>query len=142
MRTTVITLIGALAVGAALTGGALFAASGRADLRIRCSFAHRPSVTKDVRFGPVIQLSNSRRTVRGRAGAFAFRATIGPGPGEPGALSIRVQSRSSGKPVASGLYQFLEPGPSNQFNGGHGFTGLVYAYLASGAELQYFCRAL
>jgi hypothetical protein len=101
MRATVKALIGALAVGAALTCG-----------------------------------------VRGRAGAFAFRATIGAGPGEPGVLSIRVQSRSGGKPVASGLYQFLESGPSNQFNGRHGFTGLVYAYLTSGAELQYFCRAL
>jgi hypothetical protein len=45
--------------------------------------------------------------------------------------------------LESGLWcQFLESGPSNQFNGGNGFTGLVYAYLTSGAELQYFCRAL
>jgi hypothetical protein len=139
MRTTLIGLVGALAVGAAVTSGALF---GKADPRIRCTFAHRPSVTKETRLGPVVQLSNSRRTVRGRAGAFAFRATIGAESGEPGALSIRVQSRSTGKPVASGLYQFLEAGPSNQFDGGHGFTGLVYAYLPSGAELQYFCRAL
>jgi hypothetical protein len=41
------------------------------------------------------------------------------------------------------LYQLPEDsGPTNQFVGGHGFTGLNYAYdPVSGAELQYWCEA-
>ena len=43
----------------------------------------------------------------------------------------------------SQLYQLpLESGPSNQFVGGHGFTGLNYSYHPdSAAELQFWCEA-
>ena len=41
------------------------------------------------------------------------------------------------------LYQLpLDSGPSNQFVGGHGFTGLNYSYHPdSSAELQFWCEA-
>ena len=43
----------------------------------------------------------------------------------------------------SQLYQLpLDSGPSNQFVGGHGFTGLNYSYHPdSSAELQFWCEA-
>jgi hypothetical protein len=114
------------------------------NLQIECRTAHRPTVTTAPRPGPVIRLSAVRRAVTARAGQFALRTTVGVEPGErdPSALSFRVWGRRTGKPVASTLHQFSGPRPSNQFAGGHGFTGLVYAYLPSGAELQYYCRAM
>lgn len=116
-------------------------ARGDAALRIRCEMFHRPAVTMAVRRGPRFELSDSHPAVTGPAGAFGFRATIGDEPGSKHeAISVRIWGRRSGKPVASTLHQFGPAGPSNQFGGGHGFTGLVYAYLPSGAELQYYCR--
>jgi hypothetical protein len=137
--------LSALAIAAtgtvALGGGA--AESGQvSSLRIDCRFAHRPSVTVDVRPGPRIVLSSNRRRVGAFVGPFAVNATTGAMLGsEPGALSVRVSGRGSRKPVASTLHQFRADRPVNQFAGGHGFTGLVYAYLPRGAELQYYCRA-
>jgi hypothetical protein len=132
------------AVGVALGVSSLRASSHQPSIQIECRFFHRPEVTKDVRRGPVVALSSRRRDASGRAGPFGFRITTGVGPrqGEPDDLSVRVWSRRSGRPVTSAIYQFGGRQPANQFGGGHGFTGLVYAYLATGAELQYFCRAL
>lgn len=134
--------LGTAAVG--LVGSSAVIASPEGAVRIECRMFHRPAVTKVVRDGPVFRLSAARRIATGRAGQFRFRATAGAEPpgGDPRALSIRVWGRRSGRPVASTLHQFGPAGPSNQFAGGHGFTGLVYAYLPSGAELQYYCRAI
>ena len=130
-------LVGCAAI--ALAGSSAVASSEQVG-RIDCTTAHRPSVTNSIRLGPVVRLSAARRARTVRLGQFALRATTGSEPAQvPSGLSIRVWGRRSGKPVASAVYQFRPEGPSNQFSGGHGFTGLVYAYLSSGAELQYYC---
>jgi hypothetical protein len=63
--------------------------------------------------------------------------------GEALALSLRTTTTDSSAQVASTLYQFsASQPPRNQFAGGHGFTGLVYAFHpTTRAELQYWCRA-
>ena len=45
--------------------------------------------------------------------------------------------------LVSHLFQLPpDAGPTDQFVGGHGFTGLTSAYdPVSGAELQYWCEA-
>lgn len=57
------------------------------------------------------------------------------------ALRLWVTQTAEPEPLVSHLYQLPEDGwPVNQFVGGHGFTGLMYAYdPVSGAELQYWC---
>jgi hypothetical protein len=126
-----------------LAGGAAADARG-SSFQIQCQLYQRASVTHDPRKGPVFRLSAQRHTVSGRTGAFGFRATAGTEPGQisPAGLSMRVWSSRTGKPVLGTLHQFRSGGPRNEFAGGHGFTGLVYAYLPGGDELQYFCRVL
>jgi hypothetical protein len=57
-------------------------------------------------------------------------------------LQIAVSDSKSGRQLASYLYQFQSDKlPVNQFQGGHGFTGLAYVYHPeSPSELQFFCR--
>jgi hypothetical protein len=58
-------------------------------------------------------------------------------------LRLWVTGNDSGMELFRQLYQLpLDSGPTDQFIGGHGFTGLNYAYHPqSGAELQYWCTA-
>jgi hypothetical protein len=139
-------LLAAILLASTVVGlsGSSAVASRVGTWRIECRLAHRPTVTTGPRPGPVIQLSAPHSAATVRAGLFGLRATAGiePGESDPSGLSIRVWGRRTGKPVASTLHQFGRAGPSNQFTGGHGFTGLVYAYLPSGAELQYYCRSI
>jgi hypothetical protein len=140
MRRALVAVAGIAAAGALLAGGSRSAAS----VRIECHFGHRGSVTKRLETGPILRLSIRRRTVTARVGQFGVRLTTSPSfdAGEPESLSVRIWSRRDGKAATSGLYQFGPRRPLNQFDGGHGFTGLVYAYLPTGAELQYFCRSV
>jgi hypothetical protein len=57
-------------------------------------------------------------------------------------LQIVVSDAKSGRQMASYLYQFQSDKlPVNQFQGGHGFTGLAYVYHPeSPSELQFFCK--
>ena len=139
-------LLAAVLLASTVVGlsGSSAVASRVGTWRIECRLAHRPTVTTAPRPGPVIRLSAPHSAATVRAGLFGLRATAGiePGESDPSGLSIRVWGRRTGKPVASTLHQFGRAGPSNQFTGGHGFTGLVYAYLPSGAELQYYCRSI
>lgn len=109
-------------------------------VRIECDLFHRPAVTRNVRTGPIVRLSKQRATARVKAGAFTFVAKLfaEPGYGEPTSLSLRISRRTTGKAVAAALYQRF----FKDDHLGHGFTGLLYAYTPSGAELQYFCRLL
>ncbi len=59
------------------------------------------------------------------------------------ALRLWVTPTGEQGVIVSQLFQLaVDSGPDNQFVGGHGFTGLSYAYdPVSGAELQYWCEA-
>jgi hypothetical protein len=57
------------------------------------------------------------------------------------ALRLWVTEAGGNVELLSQLYQLAQDsGPQNQFVGGHGFTGLNYAYHpTTGAELQFWC---
>ena len=61
--------------------------------------------------------------------------------GEGRFLKVSVSSIEDDREVTSQLYQLSKTGPpQNEFHGGHGFTGLSYAYHpTSPSELQYWC---
>jgi hypothetical protein len=53
-------------------------------------------------------------------------------------LKLTVSDTKTGQEIYGGLYQ-IQPGLKNQFNGGHGFTGLSYIeHPTSDAQLQTF----
>ncbi len=60
------------------------------------------------------------------------------------ALRLWVTPTAEEEVIVSQLFQLpQDAAPVNQFVGGHGFTGLTYAYdPVSGAELQYWCEAI
>ena len=110
---------------------------------ITCHAAYRSSA------GPIeretlLSLDKSGMSSDTTFSDMALQALYSRGEGEGGrALALRVTTVESELLIASQLYQFA-PGiaPQNEFIGGHGFTGLNYAYHpASGAELQYWCTA-
>lgn len=113
------------------------------DEAIMCHAAYRSSA------GPIeretaLYLEESGMSSDTAFSDMALQALYSRGEGEGGrALALRVTTVESEQLIASQLYQFA-PGiePQNDFVGGHGFTGLNYAYHpASGAELQYWCTA-
>jgi hypothetical protein len=57
-------------------------------------------------------------------------------------LQIIISDTTSGRQLVSNLYQFQNNlVPTNEFSGGHGFTGLSYVYHPQKpSEIQYFCR--
>jgi hypothetical protein len=59
------------------------------------------------------------------------------------ALRLWVTRTAEAGEIVAQLFQLPDDaGPRDQFVGGHGFTGLTYAYdPVSGAELQYWCEA-
>jgi hypothetical protein len=67
--------------------------------------------------------------------------TAGRADGER-ALRLWVTPTGEDRELMVQLFQFAEDdGPTDQFVGGHGFTGLTYAFdPVSGAELQYWCE--
>ena len=55
---------------------------------------------------------------------------------------VDVTDRGTREIVTRGLYQLRRDAlPPDSFEGGHGFTGLLYSYHPSGAELQHICAA-
>ena len=69
-----------------------------------------------------------------------FSAQYQDDPFEGRSLFIAVTAVDSNQQLTGQLYQMdRQQGTRNQFQGGHGFTGLAYVYHPSSAELQYFC---
>jgi hypothetical protein len=134
--------VSATAIAAiAITPGSLAGSpAGPQATRIECQLFHRVAVTREVRTGPIIRVSSQRPTARVQAGAFTFLAKLLAEPGylqQPSALSIRISRRTTGKVIAAALYGHFKNDRAD-----HGFTGLLYTYTPSGAELQHFFRLL
>ena len=114
-----------------------------AEYSIMCRAFARPDVetstmqARTVRFGP----EGGSRSVT--LGDFRFRAQFVSDDFEGKALDVYVHPKDGRDPIAHGKYQFDDADPpANQFVGGHGFTGLIYAmHPETGAELQYFCKS-
>ena len=116
---------------------------GRASA-ILCSTAYRASVTE-----PLTQSEHLRIEDEDSVDSMAYvqlelhaRYSTGRTDNER-ALRLWVTPSGEDGEIVSQLFQLPpDSGPTNQFVGGHGFTGLNYAYdSASGAELQYWCEA-
>ena len=114
---------------------------GSAALDIECQAFYRPSVGQAPDDGTVISLGAHGDSGTADYPDMAFDAYLNDDPGEGPALVISVTARDSGGQILRQLYQIdRAKGLHDQFVGGHGFTGLVYAYHpTSGAELQFFC---
>jgi hypothetical protein len=131
-------VIAALGLASCSGTGESNAGGAALGFSIECSVFHRATPTSRLR-GKRVRLPGQNRQADVRAGPFGFSATFQLDPGEPATLSLEVLDRARKQTLARGLYQFRPSHPANQFRGGHGFTGLVYTYLPSGAELQHFC---
>lgn len=114
------------------------------DIKVSCRAFTRPSVEtsiqerKTIRSGPV----GDDQSVS--IGDFRFRNLFSSDEFEGTSLVVYVYPQGQKKAITHSLYQFdSSKPPSNQFPGGHGFTGLIYVnHPDLGAELQFFCKAL
>ena len=111
-------------------------------LAVECHTAYRPSVTARIELEQTLNLSSTENTKSVDLGDLRFEAIYFDGEfsGEGRFLKVSVSSIEDDREVTSQLYQLskTEP-PQNEFHGGHGFTGLSYAYYpTSPSELQYW----
>lgn len=118
-------------------------ASEVVPLTVECHTAYRPSVTVGITLEQTLELSSTEDTKSVDLGDLRFGAIYFDGEfsGEGRFLKVTVFSIEDDREVTSQLYQLskTEP-PQNEFHGGHGFTGLSYAYHpTSPSELQYWC---
>ena len=111
--------------------------------KIVCHAAYRASVTVPIEREETITFTDSDAQQSISFADLDWHAQYGTGEldGER-ALLLWVTAAGQSDRLLSQLYQLpLESGPQNQFRGGHGFTGLNYAYHpASPAELQFWCE--
>ena len=113
-------------------------------LSVECSISHREQDSSTFST-EVLTLSSAAPEASADLGDLRFEGTYfsGEGSGEGRSLRVSVLEGESGAELASQLYQMskTEP-PKNEFIGGHGFTGLAYAFHpTSRTELQYWCVA-
>ena len=108
-----------------------------------CQVFYRPSVTESLDEGTTIILATDGDDRDIQFDDLVFNARYSDDEYEGRSLVTTVYASDTGAEVVRQLYQLdLQEGLSNQFLGGHGFTGLSYVYHpVSGAELQYFCEA-
>lgn len=111
---------------------------------IACHTAYRVSVTQ-----PLTEVDTLRVGAADASQSMPYiyltlhaEYTAGTLDGER-SLRLWVTPTADDEVLVQHLYQLpSDSGPTNQFEGGHGFTGLTYAYdPTSGAELQYWCEA-
>lgn len=137
------TLIGALLV--ATLGVGLSACAGSTTTRadsIVCSTAYRVSQSEPLTGVDTMTFQDEDSTQSmpyiylELHGAY----TTGRADGER-ALRLWVTPTGQEQVLVTQLFQLGTDGPTDQFVGDHGFTGLTYAYdPVSGAELQYWCQ--
>jgi hypothetical protein len=136
-RSTVLAIMLTSLVAACSSGG-----DGRAET-IVCTTAYRVSVTE-----PLTEEDQLRFEDEDSVQSLPYiylelhgEYTAGRQDNER-ALRLWVTPTGTQDVIVSHLFQLSQDsGPTNQFVGGHGFTGLNYAYdPVSGAELQYWCE--
>lgn len=109
-----------------------------------CYYAYRPSVTVGISSEGSVSIPDydiaEFAGPQGNDLVFHAQYWSGADDGER-ALRLWVTAADIDEPLTSQLYQLpQDSGPTDQFAGGHGFTGLNYVYHPdSGAELQFWC---
>jgi hypothetical protein len=114
---------------------------GAAPLDIECQTFYRPSVEQEPGNGTAIRVGSRDDSGRADYTDMVFDVQLNKDPGEGASLVLTGTAGGSGSLILRELYQIDQAqGLQNQFVGGHGFTGLVYAYHPTlPAELQFFC---
>jgi hypothetical protein len=132
--------IAACAVGCSTPGAAGGSSTG--DIAIECQVFYRPSPGESFQEA-AISLGPENATRSEVFDGMVFTGSFFEGPGEGPSLSLAISDPVTEDEMARQLYQIDQSkGLTNQFIGGHGFTGLVYIFHpGSPAELQYFCSA-
>lgn len=111
---------------------------------ITCSTAYRVSTAEELTGTDTVTFLDEQSTQSIPYIYLEFHAEYRPGVDDnERALRVWVTPTASDQILVTHLYQLsVDEGPVDQFVGGHGFTGLNYAYdPVSGAELQYWCEA-
>jgi hypothetical protein len=141
-RTTSPALLATLAAVLALVTACAASSPRASDLSIECQVFYRPAPDKQfsetiVTLGP----GNASRSLSYDRLEITVQLTDDLGEGT--SLSIAVTDLEAGGEIGRQLYQIdRAKGLTNQFVGGHGFTGLHYVHQpGSTGELQYFCLA-
>jgi hypothetical protein len=115
----------------------------RADL-ITCTVAYRASTSQPIEHEESLALIDSDAEQSVAFNDLVFHAAYRTGEADnERSLRLWVTDVNDSTIYQSQLYQ-LDPvaGPQNQFQGGHGFTGLNYSYHpTSQAEMQFWCEA-
>ena len=112
------------------------------EFSITCRAFARPDVETSTMQARTVKLGPQGGDRSVTLGDFRLRARFVSDEFEGKALDVYVYPKGERDPITQGKYQFddLDP-PANQFIGGHGFTGLIYAmHPETDAELQYFCK--
>jgi len=109
--------------------------------RVRCTFfarvGEREPFVDDEQVVEVSVGTTKALTVGG------LTLELGYTSGDTEGASVHFNVRDDETPVMSALYQLRDRRlPSNQFVGGHGFTGLIYLHGREGANHQVFCETL
>ena len=112
-------------------------------ISIECQTFYRSSLAEAPSEGKTITLTTSNALEAIEFDNMVFTAEYHDDQFEGRSLVLSVTATDSSDQVIRQLYQIDgEMGLTNQFLGGHGFTGLGYVYHpTSPAELQYFCQA-
>lgn len=111
---------------------------------ISCNTAYRVSMSEELTGTDTIGFADEQSTQSIPYTYLEFHAEYRPGLDDyERVLRVWVTPTATEQLLSVQLYQLaVDEGPTNQFVGGHGFTGLNYVYdPVSGAELQYWCEA-
>jgi hypothetical protein len=112
-------------------------------LTVECTTAYRDEAREPLST-EVMTLSAAVTEAEIELGTLTFSAIYFSGElsGEGRFLKVSLTT-PDGEPLSEHIYQMLKTElPSNEFIGGHGFTGLAYVYdPSSQTEVQYWCNA-
>jgi hypothetical protein len=115
------------------------------SLSLDCHIAYRSSVTVGIEREETISFAaaNTNQTIAFPELEFYAQYWAGLEEWEERGLKVSVSAVNTDEELAAQLYQISKTEAlRNQFEGGHGFTGLNYIYHpTSRAEVQYWCVA-
>ena len=96
---------------------------------IVCEVFYRSTSSQSLQAAPLINFSEGSHSETLTFDTMVFEAHFQDDEYEGRALSIAVTDLDTGSDISRQLYQFDQQNPvENQFVGGHGFSGLNYAF--------------
>ena len=107
-------------------------------LQVTCKIWYRKSVTRSPEHVATVELQGNHDIATASRGSLRFHAELWNDPydGVSFKTSVSVGARAARTET---LYQFGPRWRENPFQGGHGFTGLMYSYSPDAEEMQHTC---